>query len=472
MQFLLINPATGQQRAPAYFPLGLGYIARVLLDNGHAVQVLDINAYRWPASEVERRLRHMDFEAVGITGMVTEFPSVRWLSALVKEVNPAAKVIVGGGLPTAFPRLVLEKTQADIAVVGEGEVTIKELAESLAQNSALSDVKGIWYKDGNGLHATEPRELIEDLDTIPFPARHLFPLERYMQNPVPYLRMFDKNVVSANVVSSRGCPYRCTYCFHGLWGYRFRGRSADNVVAEIKSLRNEYGVTGIFFMDDTFVLDRKRLFAICDRLIEEDLGIIWAASGRVNLMNRRMLEKMREAGCRVVIYGIESGSQKILDEMRKGVTVEQARRAILDTWEAGILPVGYLMIGMFSETRQTVEETVRFCNETGLVSGFSYATPFPGTELYAKAVELGKINPQDTVQLLERWGEWSNEILVNLSGFSDEELKSIKRSAERRILWGNLWWKAHLYIGILGIRNAIREAVRYIKKWLRIGKYT
>jgi len=457
---------------PAYFPLGLGYIARVLLDDGHEVQVLDINAHRWSTDEVERRLRRADFEVVGITGMVTEFAPVRWLSKLVKEINPSAQVILGGGLPTAFPRLVLEKTQVDIAVVGEGEVTIRELAESFVAGTPVSEVKGIWYREGDNLRTTQPRELIEDLDTVPLPARHLFPIERYIQNPVPYLRMFDRNVVSTNMVSSRGCPYRCVYCFHGLWGYRFRARSADNIVAEIKLLRDEYGINGIFFMDDTFVLDRKRLLAICDRLIEEDLGMLWVASGRVNLMDRQMLEKMRAAGCRTILYGIESGSQQILDEMRKSVTVEQARQAVLDTWRAGILPIGYLMIGMFGETRQTVEETVRFCNETGLVSGFSYATPFPGTELYAQAVELGKIRPHDGDQLLERWGEWNDEILVNLSSMADEELKSIKRHARRQIFWGNWWWKVSLYVRVLGIHNAAREVVRYIKKALRIGKYT
>ena len=472
MRYLLINPATGDRRQPAYFPLGLAYIASTLLDAGQEVQVLDINAHRWSPSEVERRLRVADFEAVGITGMVTEFRAVRRLSELVKEVNPEAKVILGGGLPTAFPGLVLERTQADIAVVGEGEVTIRELAIRLDHGAPFDDINGIWYKTGHDLIPTEPRELIEDLDTVPFPARHLFPMERYIENPVPYLRMFDRRVISTNVVSSRGCPYRCAYCFHGLWGHRFRARSADNVVSEIKLLKETYGVSGVFFMDDTFVLNRRRALDICDQMIEEDLGITWVASARVNLVDQQLLKRMQAAGCRVILYGIESGSQQILDEMGKGVTVGQARQAILDTWQQGILPIGYLMIGMFSETRETVAETVRFCNETGLVSGFSYATPFPGTELYTKALELGKIRVEDAGQLLERWSEWTDEILINLSGITDEELESIKSEAQRQILWGNLWWKVRRYIGILGVSNTIGEVIRYVKKAMRIGTYT
>jgi radical SAM superfamily enzyme YgiQ (UPF0313 family) len=472
MKFLLINPAIGKQRLPAYFPLGLGYIAQILLEEGHDVSVLDINAYRWSDDEVKQQLRNAKFEAVGITGMVTEFNAVQQLSKLIKEINPNAPIILGGGLATAFPQIVLERTQVDIVVVGEGEVTIKELAESLDGCSSLGKVKGICYKTKNNIYTTQPRELIRDLDTIPFPARHLFPMERYFRNPVPYLRMFDPRVIPANMITSRGCPYRCTYCFHGLWGYHFRARSADNVVAEMKFLHRKYGVTGIFFMDDTFVLDRERVLAICDRLIQEGLNIIWAASGRVNLMDREMLEKMRAAGCRAILYGIESGSQKILNEMRKGVTVEQARQAVLNTWQAGILPVGYLMIGMFGETSQTVEETIRFCNETGLISGFSYATPFPGTELYIKAIEIGKIQPESADQLLERWGEWGDEILVNLSNIPTEKLKSIKRNAERRILWGNLLRKVPLYIQVLGLPNFVREGGRFFKKQLRVGKFT
>jgi radical SAM superfamily enzyme YgiQ (UPF0313 family) len=472
MKFLLINPAIGKQRLPAYFPLGLGYIAQILLEEGHDISVLDINAHRWSDDEVEQRLRKAEFEVVGITGMVTEFGAVQRLSRLIKEINHDALIILGGGLATAFPHVVLERTQVDIVVIGEGEVTIRELAESLAEGSSLEKVKGIWYKLKDNIYATQPRELIKDLDTIPFPARHLFPMERYFQNPVPYLRMFDPRVIPANMITSRGCPYRCTYCFHGLWGYHFRARSADNVVAEIKFLHEKYGVTGIFFMDDTFVLDRERVLAICDRLMQEGLNIIWAASGRVNLVDREMLERMRAAGCRAILYGIESGSQQILNEMHKGVTVKQARQAVLNTWQAGILPVGYLMIGMFSETSQTVEETVRFCNETGLISGFSYVTPFPGTELYTKAVEIGKIQPESVDQLLERWGEWGDEIIVNLSNIPTEKLKYIKRSAERRILWGNLWRKVPLYIRVLGLSNFVREGVRFIKKQLRIGNFT
>ncbi|MEM4406792.1 MAG: radical SAM protein [Candidatus Methanomethylicaceae archaeon] len=471
MNFLLINPPIGKQRLPAYFPLGLGYVAQILLKEGHEVNVLDINAYRWSDDEVEQQLKNTEFEAVGITGMVTEFAAVRWLSRLIKGINPNAPIVLGGGLPTAFPQMVLERTQVDIAVVGEGEVTIKELAESLAEGSPLSKVKGIWYKKGGDICPTQPRELIQDLDMIPFPARHLFSMEQYTQNPVPYLRMFDQKVIPANMVTSRGCPYRCTYCFHGLWGYQFRARSADNVVAEMKLLHEEYGVTGIFFMDDTFVLDRERVLAICDKLIDEDLNIIWAASGRVNLMDPEMLERMRAAGCRAILYGIESGSQQILNEMRKGVTVEQARQAILNTWRAGILPVGYLMIGMFGETPQTVEETIRFCNETGLISGFSYATPFPGTDLYARAVESGKLQPEAADQLLERWTEWGDEVLVNLSNIPTDKLKLIKKKAERRILWEKWWRKAPLYIRTLGLLNFVREGFRFLKKQLRIGKF-
>lgn len=472
MRYLLINPVTGDRREPAYFPLGLGYIARMLLDSGQDVEVLDINAYRWSAKEVERRLQATSFDVVGITGMVTEFSAVRRLTELVKGISPAAKVILGGGLPTAFPQLMLESTQADIAVVGEGEAAIGELAVRLEEGEGLESVRGIWYREGDTLRATEPRPLIEDLDTIPFPARHLFPIERYIQNPVPYLRMFNQHVISTNIVSSRGCPYRCAYCFHGLWGNQFRARSAENIVAEIEMLHQTYGVNGIFFMDDTFVLDRKRVFDMCDHLIERELGVIWVASGRVNLMDRPLLERMRVAGCRVILYGIESGSQKILDEMQKGVKVEQARRAILETWRAGILPIGYLMIGMFSETPETVEETVRFCHQTGLVSGFSFATPFPGTQLYDRAVELGKIDSSDPVRMLERWGEWGDEIVVNLSRLSDEELIALKRRAQGRIFWGNWWRKMWRYVRVLGPYNTVQEAIRYVKKALRIGRYT
>lgn len=158
--------------------------------------------------------------------------------------------------------------------------------------------------------------------------------------------------------------------------------------------------------------------------------------------------------------------------MRKGVTVEQARQAVEDTWQAGILPRGYLMIGMVGETPETVAETVRFCKETGLVSQFSYATPFPGTQVYDKAVELGMIGDDEEKLLLESWGEWTDEIVVNLSNMPNDELEALKRNAQRQIMWANPWLKLRRYIAVLGIHNALRETFWYLMKVARIGRYT
>lgn len=449
MKVLLINPLMSEEAR--FFPLGLGYIAQVLLKSGHHVTVLDINAYKWNKDEVKARIASSDFDIAAITALITQYPYVKWLSKVIREVNPPARIIVGGGLASSIPQMLLERTDVDIAVIGEGEVTSRELIESIDANERLEGVRGICFKENNRIYQTAPREYIVNLDEIPFPARSLFPMEIYLQSSVFSLRTtFDSSARTTNLITSRGCPYGCVYCYHGIFGRKFRARTPDNITEEIKELQKEHKVNSLMFNDDTFVIDRERVLSLCDKLTGENSGISWTCNGRANLMDEELLGKMKKAGCKLISYGIESGNQKILDALNRKTTVEQIKRAIELTWKVGIIPHAYLMVGMFGETKDTIQDTVNLCKELKVGQGIGYVTLFPGTPLLTMAVEAGKVD--DFEELIEGSNLNPSVLSVNLTDMTDKELIKLRNEAESSIVYNAIIARGWRLYKIAGLR--------------------
>ena len=434
MKILLLNPPIREWAKPNCFPSGLGYLASVLLDAGYEVEALDINGHRYSQQEVEARIEASDADVFGVGGLITAYRYIKWLTQMIKRYHPDKTVIGGGSSASSIPRTFLERTKADIAVIGEGELTLLELMHALREGSELKGLPGIWYKDGNGeIMANPSRPVIKDLDTIPFPAWDLFPMDIYLRNPVgaPNVDKWKEGgstndtPVTMNVLPSRGCPYQCIYCYHDFMGVKYRHRSAQNILDEIVYLVDRYGVDYIHFTDDDFVIDRKHVMEFCDLMIESGLNIQWGSTGRVNLMTEELLAKMAEAGCVWIGYGIESGSQKMLDVMKKRVTVEQARKAIQLTRKYIDQIDCSFMVGTPGETRETIMETVEFCQELDLAPEvIFFATPYPGTELYTIARQHGLIEDEEEV-VLSLW-EQGEKIVVNFSELSDEELRHMR----------------------------------------------
>ncbi len=464
MKVLLVNPIIrASEYPPTRFPLGLAYIASVLLDKGHEIETLDLNMNRLPEDEIKRRIKTSKFDAVGLTGMITEYQQIKYLSNLIKELRPDVKIILGGSGGTSVPELILKKTAVDIIIISEGIETIAEIADFLERGKDIKEIRGIYYKDDGGkIQITLPRAPIKDVDKILLPAREEFDFEKYIQPS--NLRIFNNKIRTTNVIGSYGCPYRCTYCYHQLFGYDFRGRSPQNLVEELRMLYDDYKINGILFNDDEFVMDKARVHDICNEIKKEKLDILWGQNGRVNLMDDELLANMYSAGCRFSCYGIESGSQLILNEIKKGVRVEQAKEAVIKTWESGMLPHGYLIIGSFSETPETVQETVKFCHETSLIGQFSFMTPLPNTHLYQQARQMGRLKQSDE-WLLERWGEWNEKLITNLSLIHDDELIRLKRWAEQKILFGNLAGNVWQHMKIIKMRNIMKEGFTLAKRW-------
>jgi radical SAM superfamily enzyme YgiQ (UPF0313 family) len=435
MKVLLIQPLhyyDGKTRPPTNFPIGLGYIAKVLVKFGHDVDVLDIWAHQYSNDQVLEKIKGIDHDVVGISALSTQYRYVKWLtSELKKHCRDKTKIVVGGALATLSPEIVLKNTQTDICVIGEGEVTFREVVEN---TDSLETIEGICFKQGGKIVRTPPREYIKNLDSIEFPAWDLFLIETYIRTAALDLPVPEPGVRTMSIIAGRGCPYNCRFCSKTFSGLRLR--SVDNVIQEIKELIKRYDIARIHFCDELVLVNKKGVYELCDKI--EKLNIKWQCQGKVNLVDLDLLKRMKEAGCIAVGYGVESGSQKILDNMNKQQTVEQAKRAIRDAVEVGLHPIVQMIFGYPGETRETLRETIAFFEETPYVGRvpFFVSTPIPGTELYHHALEKGLITDEE--KFLEQLEVGYNYLpgrppLVNFTRFSEEEFHRFYRETEDTI---------------------------------------
>ncbi len=431
MKILLINPPIREWSRPNVLPLGLGYLAAVARNAGHEVEVMDINAFRWDRQTVQEKLRAAEFDAVGIGAIVTVYKYVKWLIEFLKSTAPDKKIMVGGSVGTSIPHIIMGNTPADIVCIGEGEETFVDLLSALEGRRDLRTVAGIWFREADGNIRKNPaRPPIKNLDEIPFPAWDLFPMDIYLKNPVgaPNRHKWsdgrgeDAGGLSMNISATRGCPYQCIYCYHDFMGHGYRHRSPENVVEEIKYLRSRYGVPYVHFIDDEFCLNKKFVADFCALMTRTFRGTVtWGCTGRVNLMTESLIAAMAEAGCVLLCYGIESGSQRMLDVMKKGVRVEDAKAAVRLTQKHMGWADCSFMIGLPGENHETIRETVDFCKDLQLAPEVVFfATPYPGTELYRLAMAQGKILDEEEYVL--NLGEQGEQIRVNFSDLSDAQL--------------------------------------------------
>lgn len=424
MKILLINPPS---RASNCIPLGLGYIASVLRQAGHSIEMLDINGSGCSAKDAEGLIKSLNYGLAGISGLTTTYKYVKWIAAVIRQHRPDVPIIAGNKVATDHPEILLRNSDVDIAVMNEGEETVVQLVDAIEKGLRLNKIKGIYYKDGRDIIRTAERERLSDLDSLPFPAWDLFPVENYFCNSTSSTRTFGRRCI--NISTARGCPYSCTFCSHSF-GTRVFMRSAASIIEEIKQLKKMYKIGMAYFCDDLFLVNRERALEFCDRAIHGRLGVKWITTGRVNLANAGLLKKMRQAGCTELSYGFESGSQFILDSLKKCVTVAQAEEAIKMTRAANINVVGSFIFGMPGETLDSIKETLGFIRRTRLpIYRFFYATPYPNTELYEIAKKMGRL-PEDEDKYLESLGEMRETFLVNLTDFSDDELVRLKNWAE------------------------------------------
>jgi len=431
MKILLINPLIRGSEPPRHPPFGLGVIANLLLKNGHDISIWDINAKRPNEKEIARRINEFDqYSCIGIGGLITTFSYIRELIRKIRENHPSLKIIVGGGVVSENASLLLNKNLADYAISGEGEFVMLNLINALENGNDVANVKGVYFKDVVGkIIKTPDQPLITNLDDSPFPAWDLFPMDVYLKNVAHASLLGLKTEMS--IITTRGCPFSCNYCYH-IFGAGCRARSIDKVVSEIKLCQDRFKFESLLILDETFTLNKKRVLEFCNRVNELRLNIPWSCYARVNLVDTEMLREMKKSGCYRIGYGIESGSQKILNRMNKGVVVEQARKAILETRKARIECGTTFMFGYPGEDNQTISETREFCKRSRCKPTFFFTTPYPGTKLYSefKPAIINKfISEENYCNKLSD----ATQFLVNLTDFSDEELFSRKKHLEEEL---------------------------------------
>jgi len=374
---------------------------------------------------------HSQPDMIGFGGMITRFRIIRELARSLRELIPGVFMIAGNSGASTLPQLYLSSCRLDAIVKGEGEVTVVELADRVASSQDWKGVPGLCYLDDEGeLKCSPTRELIREIDSLPRPAWEFFPVMRYVQS----MDHRDQKVRHMEVVASRGCPYNCTYCYR-IYGRNVRRRTPESIVSEIEELIERFGIEYTGFPDDLFTSDRSFVLEICKLLKERTPGLKWSCLGRVNTVDREMLEAMRDAGCDWISYGIESGSDEMLRIMGRGVTAEQCLKAIELTRAVGIHAEGSLMIGMFGETQETVQETLEFCRRADIVGPLLFITPYPGTAIYEQALREDRID--DIEGFVENMNAADN-LLVNLTDMSDEQLIHLRETARRSMMKGYL----------------------------------
>lgn len=369
-------------------PFGLALLAAVTRRQGYATEILDAEALELGIEETARRLLAGSAGCIGFTAATIAVHKAARIAELVKRERPGVPIVIGGSHVTALPRETLERFPVfDAACVGEGERTVVELLEALDAGRDLAGVPGLWLRRDGAAFATGPRERIRNLDELPLPAWDLLPdLARNYCPPVHTL----KRIPATMIVASRGCPGRCMFCDRSMFGNRGTFYSAPYLLEMVKRLRRDFGIREIQFRDDNFTAFRRRLVEFCELLIKEDLDLVWSSTGRIDMINEEVLALMKKAGCWQIWYGIESGSQRILDLICKGTTLPAIRRAVELTERAGIHSCGFFMIAHPTETVADIEETIRFATSLPLREAhFSLTTPFPGSELYRRAAEFG-----------------------------------------------------------------------------------
>ena len=355
-------------------PLNLLYIATILKNEGQDVSVLDALAERKKIDEIKELGKN--FDCIIVSSSNTTFGYDVYTVKQFKEINPKLIAIFCGPQSTVYPKEILNNDVIDYNVYGEYETTIKELVERLNKKEDVEKIKGISYRKDGRVIITPPREFIENLDDLPIPDRSFIKKEIYF-NPLA------KKKPITTALTSRGCIGRCIFCTSpSFYGKKYRLRSSENVLDELMYLYKE-GYKDLLFRDEIFTADRKRLERICNGMIDKKIKLKWACNARVGTLNEETMKLMKRAGCYSIWFGVESGSQTILNNIKKDIKIETIERDFVLTKKVGIGTHAHLMFGCLGESKETIKQTIKFIKKIKPDTiDIGIMTPFPGTELY------------------------------------------------------------------------------------------
>ncbi len=341
-------------------PLGIAYIAANLEKAGFEVQILDNYLLEKPVGEIKQIIKKFNPEIVGIACSAATYGRCIETAKSIKEVSPSCKIVAGGPHPSCMPESMLQHPEIDYVVLGEAEQAMLDLSIKITkgEESSIANISGIAFK-AKGKIVRNAQKFINDLDNVPFPARHLLPMDLYGRE-IEYLDVAP--VDTMNVV--RGCPYSCAYCdVQEIWGHQCRAFSPVRVVAEIEHMVKNYGSKGIYFVGDNFTINKKRTIELCRLMKEHKLDIEWVCDTRVDLLSHELLNEMKDAGCRTIWFGVESGSPRILEKISRGVDLQQVESAFKLCRNEGIRIACSFLIGIPGETISDMKSSLKFAKK-------------------------------------------------------------------------------------------------------------
>jgi len=415
-----------------WFPQGLAYIAAVLLKAGYEVEVYGQDKFHYPQEHLTQYLDTKKFDLVGV-GVIAGYFQYRKLLKISDAVNKSRKrpfFVIGGHGPSPEPEFFLRKTLADAVVISEGEVTILELADAIVNKRSLSRIKGIAFRQGDKATINQSRALITDIDTLPFPAYSIFPIDYYRLLRMPHATNRD---FVMPVLSGRGCNFKCNFCYRMEEG--FRSRSNKSIIEEIKLLKKDYGITYIAFSDELLMSSPARTVSLCEEIIQAKLGIKWYCQGRLNYAIPQILQLMKRAGCVFINYGIEAMDDEVLEKMNKCLTTRQIIAGVEATKKAGISPGLNIIFGNIGDTRETLRKGAEFLlkyDDGAQMRTIRPVTPYPGSQLYYYAIKKGLI--KDCHDFYENKHVNSDLLTINFTELSDDEFNRCLLEANSKLL--------------------------------------
>jgi radical SAM superfamily enzyme YgiQ (UPF0313 family) len=466
MKVLLVNPPRFEgipvireerceitERASILEPYSLLQIGALLREKGHDVRLLDMNG------------RDLGYDSLGsiCLSFLPEITIFRFTPTTYDHDMRTAQVVKANSksmtagicwtLRTLPNEVLAQASDLDVYIRQEYEVVTPDLVEAVAHGRELRTVEGISYREGKELRHNPDSRPLEDYDTLPLPAFDL------LESLDPYFVTAPSGQPYTIIYTSKGCPFKCSFCT--VAGTKWRPKSAEKTIEELRYLKKRYGLRTASFFDETFTLDKKRVVRICDALIEEGLDIHWYCNTRAHLVDADLLRKMYKAGCRGISYGIESGSQSILDHADKCVTVEQARNAIKWAREARIKTFASFILGLPGENWETVHETIEFVNQTLPNSAeFNVAVPYPGTKLYEMVYGVTSTPAVDFRKL------YQDDAVVGTKDLSPADLNKARDMAYRSLYFNPRWWVRNI-AHVMREPDDLQLATLYASKVLR-----
>ena len=453
----LVNPPypVGSHKHPPFTPLGLGYLASVLEKNKYDVNIVDCQALDINYEEFKTEINKKQADIVGITSTTLTYKSALKIIKIAKEVWPKSITLLGGPHVTFWDKEALKECpELDIVVRKEGEETFLDIVGRIEEGKIYYDTLGTTCRKKEKIIKNDDRPYIENLDDLPFPAHHLWPLERLTKH----------GIIIFPIISSRGCVYWCDFCTTvRMFGRRYRMRTPKNVVDELQYLKKRFGANRFTFYDDAFTVDQDRVLEICREIKNRKLKIEWDCETRVDMVTKELLVEMKNAGCESIWFGVESGSKKVLDAMRKGISPSQIVKAFKWAKEAGLITVAGVVLGFPGETKETIEETTKFIEKLNPNDvGYYIATPYPGTPLYNKVVEEGILKITD-------FNKFDTATpLFEMGTMTGDELRDIRERAFQRFYLrpayffsifgtGRLWSFAIIRTILAHLRRAVKR---------------